>query len=84
MRKKTIEASEVSTVLHDGVIKLIFSTAKVKYSSPVFLVRIAVNPAAVIFGFENEDPLLINGKAVDLDEVIVGGEMAKVFSVELV
>lgn len=56
-------------VLADGIEKLVLFAAKIEDLSPVEPFAVAINPAAVIFGFEDVNSLLIDGEAIDLGEL---------------
>lgn len=53
----------------DGIIKLVFVLAIGGNLGPVDAVAMTINPANIIFGFENEDSPLVDGETVDLEQV---------------
>lgn len=71
-RKKIGESAEVGGVLLDGVIELVLFATEVEDLSPVALFAVAKNPAAMAFGFKNENSLLVYGEDVDLDIIGAG------------
>lgn len=69
-------------VLADGAIKLVLIFTIGGNLGPMNAVAVAINPAEVALGFENEDSPLVDGKAINLDEVGIGDDM--IFDAEIV
>lgn len=61
-------------VLADGVVELVLVLAVGGDLGPVDAVAVAVDPAEMTFGFENEDSPLVDSEAVDLEEFGVGDD----------
>ena len=48
-------------VLEDGIVKLMFFTSKIQDFGPGTAFTITINPAVVIFGFENIEATRVEG-----------------------
>ena len=71
--KKCFQPLYVVVVLKHGIIELVFlgSAARIQALSPVFSVRAAENPAAVILGFKNIYPRLMQHNNIDFGRLFV-------------
>lgn len=60
---------DVGGILADGVVELVLVLAVGGDLGPMDAVAVAVDPAEVAFGLENEDSPLVEGETVDLEKL---------------
>lgn len=72
-RKEVGDSSEMSGILFDRIIETMLFAAKIENLSPFSIGAVTENPAGIILGFKNENSLLVDCEAVNLNVFGSGG-----------